>query len=99
MFTAALPDVLILGPLVADADQESAIGISDTEIRIGHIIPSTGPLAAFATLGNAEAVARGKPAFSEAKLLFNGLIVHRRQDFCSRACLVDQELRLKGPSC
>jgi hypothetical protein len=36
-------------------------------------MPYTGPLAAFATIGKAEAVARRKLAFSEAKLLFNGL--------------------------
>jgi hypothetical protein len=39
MFTAALQELLVLGPLVADADQESAIGVSDTEIRIGNIMP------------------------------------------------------------
>jgi branched-chain amino acid transport system substrate-binding protein len=45
MFTAALHAALILGPLVANADQESAVGVSDTEIRIGNIMPYTGPLA------------------------------------------------------
>jgi branched-chain amino acid transport system substrate-binding protein len=55
MFTAALQELLVLGPLVADADQEPAIGVSDTEIRIGNIMPYTGPLAAFATIGKAEA--------------------------------------------
>jgi branched-chain amino acid transport system substrate-binding protein len=55
MFTAALHDVLVLGPLVANADQESAIGVSDTEIRIGNIMPYTGPLAVFAAIGKAEA--------------------------------------------
>ena len=47
--------MLILGPLVANADQESAIGVSDTEIRIGNIMPYTGPRATFATIGKAEA--------------------------------------------
>ena len=55
MFTLALHAVLILGPLVANADQESAIGVSNTEIRIGNIMPYTGPLAAFATIEKAEA--------------------------------------------
>ena len=50
MFTAALHAVLILGPLVANADQESAIGVSDTEIGIGYIMPYTGPLATFAKI-------------------------------------------------
>jgi hypothetical protein len=55
MFTAALHAVLILGPLVVYADQESAVGASDSEIRVGNIMPYTGPLAAFATIGKAEA--------------------------------------------
>jgi branched-chain amino acid transport system substrate-binding protein len=55
MFTAAFHEVLVLGPLVIDADQDSAIGVSDSEIRIGNIMPDTGPLAAFATIGKTEA--------------------------------------------
>jgi branched-chain amino acid transport system substrate-binding protein len=55
MFTAALHDVRVLGPLVANSDQESAVGVSDTEIRIGNIMPYTGPLATFAKIGKAEA--------------------------------------------
>jgi len=55
MFAAALFAMLILRPLVAKADQESAVGASDTEIRIGNIMPYTGPLEAFATIGKAEA--------------------------------------------
>jgi branched-chain amino acid transport system substrate-binding protein len=58
MFTAALHAVFVLGPLVANADQESAIGVSDTEIRIGNMMPYTGPLATFATIGKAEAAIR-----------------------------------------
>jgi hypothetical protein len=50
MLTAALHEMLVPRPLVADADQEPAIGVSDTEIRIGNIMPCTGPLAAFATI-------------------------------------------------
>ena len=53
-FAVALLAMLLLGPLVAHADQESAVGASDTEIRIGNM-PYTGPLAAFATIGKAEA--------------------------------------------
>jgi hypothetical protein len=55
MFVAALLVMLLLGPLVAYADQESAAGASDTEIRIGNIMPYTGPFAAFATIEKAEA--------------------------------------------
>ena len=45
MFTAALDVMLILGPLVANADEGSASGVSNAEIRIGNIMPYTGPLA------------------------------------------------------
>lgn len=44
---AALLATLIPGRQVANADQDSAIGVGDTEIRIGNIMPYTGPLAAF----------------------------------------------------
>ena len=53
MFTAVLG--LILRPQFVNADQESAIGVSDAEIRIGNIMPYTGPLATFAKIGKAEA--------------------------------------------
>lgn len=46
---------LVPGPGIANADLDTAIGVSDTEIRIGNIMPYTGPLAAFATIGKAEA--------------------------------------------
>jgi ABC-type branched-subunit amino acid transport system substrate-binding protein len=46
---------LVPGPGVANADLDTAIGVSDIEIRIGNIMPYTGPLAAFATIGKAEA--------------------------------------------
>ena len=37
------------------AQQAPGAGVTDTEIRIGNIMPFTGPLAAFATIGRAEA--------------------------------------------
>ena len=37
------------------AQQAGDAGITDSEIRIGNIMPYTGPLAAFATIGRAEA--------------------------------------------
>src|SRR6478752_5338339 len=40
-------------PLVAQ--QAPDAGVTDNEIRIGNIMPYTGPLAAFATIGRAEA--------------------------------------------
>jgi branched-chain amino acid transport system substrate-binding protein len=46
---------VIFGSGFAVADQLSDSGVSDTEIRIGNIVPYTGPLAAFATIGKAEA--------------------------------------------
>ena len=41
------------GPTITQ--QASAAGVTDTEIRIGNIMPYTGPLAAFAAIGRAEA--------------------------------------------
>ena len=40
---------------LAGAEPASAAGVTDTEIRVGNIMPYTGPLAAFATIGKAEA--------------------------------------------
>ena len=40
---------------LATAQQTTAAGVTDNEIRIGNIMPYTGPLAAFATIGRAEA--------------------------------------------
>src|SRR5215216_1921683 len=41
--------------LLATAQPAQAAGVTDTEIRIGNIMPYTGPLAAFASIGRAEA--------------------------------------------
>lgn len=41
------------GPVIVQ--QAQAAGVTDTEIRIGNIMPYTGPLAAFAAIGRAEA--------------------------------------------
>jgi branched-chain amino acid transport system substrate-binding protein len=46
---------LVPGSGIANADLDTDIGVSDTETRIGNIMPYTGPLAAFATIGKAEA--------------------------------------------
>src|SRR5260370_16730622 len=55
--TLAIPLVMAVAfwPGFTDADPVSDIGVSDTEIRIGNIMPYTGPLAAFSTIGKAEA--------------------------------------------
>src|SRR6202171_4355695 len=55
--TLAMPlaMALIFWPGLTDADEVSDFGVSDAEIRIGNIMPYTGPLAAFATIGKAEA--------------------------------------------
>jgi branched-chain amino acid transport system substrate-binding protein len=42
-------------PGFTNADQVSDSGVSDPEIRIGNIMPYTGPLAAFGAIGKAEA--------------------------------------------
>jgi branched-chain amino acid transport system substrate-binding protein len=55
--TAAI--LLLLGMVVApgasDADEVLSAGASDTDIRVGNIMPYTGLLAAFASIGKAEA--------------------------------------------
>ena len=50
--TSALVAALILASPLPPA---VAAGVTDTEIRIGNIMPYTGPLAAFAAIGRAEA--------------------------------------------
>jgi hypothetical protein len=45
MFTAALDAMLILGPLVANADERAGYRVGNAEIRIGNTKPHTGPLA------------------------------------------------------
>jgi branched-chain amino acid transport system substrate-binding protein len=46
---------VIFWPGLTSADQVSDSGVSDSEIRIGNIMPYTGPLAGFGTIGKAEA--------------------------------------------
>ncbi len=41
--------------LLAALPPAQGAGVNDTEIRIGNIMPYTGPLAAFASIGRAEA--------------------------------------------
>src|ERR1700716_1527040 len=55
--TLAIPlaMALIFWPGLTDADEVSDFGVSDAEIRIGNVMPYTGPLAAFGTIGKAEA--------------------------------------------
>ena len=51
MAAASLLRRLVVGAVRAGP----AAGVTDTEIRIGNIMPYTGPLAAFASIGRAEA--------------------------------------------
>ena len=46
---------MIVAPGITDADEVLDPGTRDTDIRIGNIMPYTGLLAAFATIGRAEA--------------------------------------------
>jgi branched-chain amino acid transport system substrate-binding protein len=46
---------LLLALFSAAVQPARAAGVTDTEIRIGNIMPYTGPLAAFASIGRAEA--------------------------------------------
>lgn len=47
--------LVVLASLGAISQQPREQGVSDTEIRIGNLMPYTGALAAFATIGKAEA--------------------------------------------
>jgi branched-chain amino acid transport system substrate-binding protein len=53
--TIQLVMAIILWPGFTNADLISDGGVSDLEIRIGNIMPYTGPLAAFGAIGRAEA--------------------------------------------
>ena len=46
---------LLLASIWSAPHPTRAAGVNDTEIRIGNIMPYTGPLAAFASIGRAEA--------------------------------------------
>src|SRR3954462_10375910 len=50
-----LTSALLAAMLLASVMPAAAAGVTDTEIRIGNIMPYTGPLAAFAAIGRAEA--------------------------------------------
>lgn len=47
--------VTMLVAIVSATEPAHAAGVTDTEIRIGNVMPYTGPLAAFAAIGRAEA--------------------------------------------
>jgi branched-chain amino acid transport system substrate-binding protein len=53
--TIPLVMAIILWPGFTNADLISDGGVSDSEIRIGNIMPYTGPLAGFGAIGRAEA--------------------------------------------
>ena len=52
---AMYPVVAMLAIALAALQPARAAGVTDTEIRIGNIMPYTGPLTAFASIGRAEA--------------------------------------------
>jgi ABC-type branched-subunit amino acid transport system substrate-binding protein len=52
---ALYPVVAMLAVALAAPQPAQAAGVTDTEIRIGNIMPYTGPLTAFASIGRAEA--------------------------------------------
>jgi branched-chain amino acid transport system substrate-binding protein len=55
ILVATVAVAALFWPAFTDAEQFSATEASDTEIRIGSVMPYTGPLAAFGTIGKAEA--------------------------------------------
>jgi branched-chain amino acid transport system substrate-binding protein len=52
---AAFAAAVLMWPALTGAQQASQPAAGDDEIRIGNVMPYTGPLAAFATIGRAEA--------------------------------------------
>ncbi|HXY89619.1 MAG TPA: ABC transporter substrate-binding protein, partial [Xanthobacteraceae bacterium] len=44
-----------LGTIPALAQKKYDVGASDTEIKIGNIMPYSGPLSAYATIGKTQA--------------------------------------------
>ena len=55
IFAAALAIAALCRPVPIAADEILASGAGETEIRIGNVMPYTGPLAAFGAIGRAEA--------------------------------------------
>src|SRR5262245_45019255 len=53
--TKAATALYLIVAMLAVTAAARAAGVTDTEIRIGNIMPYTGPLAAFASIGRAEA--------------------------------------------
>jgi branched-chain amino acid transport system substrate-binding protein len=54
-FAATFIVTILLWPMCMSAEPVLDSGVSDTEIRIGSVMPYTGPLAAFGAIGHAEA--------------------------------------------
>jgi branched-chain amino acid transport system substrate-binding protein len=50
-----LTSAILAAVLLASVMPAAAAGVTDTEIRVGNIMPYTGPLTAFAAIGRAEA--------------------------------------------
>jgi branched-chain amino acid transport system substrate-binding protein len=51
----AAPSALTLAALSARAERQYGPGVTDTEIKIGNIMPYSGPASAYGTIGKAEA--------------------------------------------
>src|SRR5207302_1130718 len=52
---AAAPSAIALAALPARAEKQYGPGVTDTEIKIGNIMPYSGPASAYGTIGKAEA--------------------------------------------
>jgi branched-chain amino acid transport system substrate-binding protein len=52
---AAAPGALAFAALPARAEKQYGPGVTDTEIKIGNIMPYSGPASAYGTIGKAEA--------------------------------------------
>jgi branched-chain amino acid transport system substrate-binding protein len=52
---AAAPSAIALATLPARAEKQYGPGVTDTDIKIGNIMPYSGPASAYGTIGKAEA--------------------------------------------
>ena len=52
---AAAPSALVFTAMRARAEKQYGPGVTDTEIKIGNIMPYSGPASAYGTIGKAEA--------------------------------------------
>ena len=56
--------IIAAGSCTAAAQKQYDIGVSDTEIKIGNVMPYSGPASAYAAIGKTEATHEGQIRFA-----------------------------------